>query len=115
MKNFVAIPDSYELWGQNFYDGGVKPVQEQIDLINSTANECRWWYKPIFKDDSQYLPVTNLPIAIAKVEVKNPIDLIDELKNQSVNSIEPPMKKEKDYTDLIILALGAFVAYKLLS
>ncbi len=109
MENFVGIPDTYELWGQNFYDGGVKPVQEQVNLINSTANNCRWWYNPIFKDDSKYLPVSN---DSATIVVKNPIDLIDELKSQVQPSVQ---SKKEDYTGLIILGLGAFVVYKLLS
>jgi len=116
MKNFVAIPDTYRLWGQNFYDGGVQPVQQQIDFINSTANECRWWYKPIFKDDSKYLPVSSEPSKT--MEVKNPIVLIDELKGGGGSSegvLMPPMKKQDDYTNLLIIGLGVIVAFKLLS
>jgi hypothetical protein len=113
MKNFAAIPDTYAQWGQNFYDGGVQPVQQQIDLINSRANECRWWYEPIFKDDSKRLPVSSSQT----MEVKNPLVLIDELKGDVDLSrkTSSEINKKNDYTNILIVGLGVIVALKLLS
>lgn len=42
----------------NFTDSKIASREQQIDYLNNTANNCRWWYEPIFANESKYLPTS---------------------------------------------------------
>lgn len=107
IKGFTGIPDQFALYGQDntFVGTTQKTIQEQVDSINTIANDCRDWYQPIFSGESQYLPVSNKPqdiVLAAEVEVKSaPV---------------PPQKQQENVLgNALLLGAGIFVLYKILS
>ena len=113
IKGFTGIPDQFALYGQdNTFVGDIpKTIQEQVNQINTIANDCRDWYKPIFSGESQYLPVNkpqDVSTIVAEIELKS----VNELKSAP----KPPNKKEEnEIINALILGAGIFVLYKILS
>ena len=114
IKGFTGIPDQFALYGQdNTFVGDVpKTIQEQVTQINSIANDCRDWYKPIFSGESQYLPVNkpqDVSTIVAEIELKS-------LSPNEKSAPKPPNKKEEnEIINALILGAGIFVLYKILS
>ena len=75
--------------------------QQRVNEINAMANNCRMFNEPIFADETQFLPVDNTSEATVIV-VKKP---------------EPPQKVQEDGTfiNAVLLGVGVFVLFKLLS
>lgn len=99
IKSFSA---SNEFVGNaNFADDVSKTPLQRVDEINAKANNCRGWYEPTFADESKYLPVskdgTAVVIAAALTTPPNKSAEDDELMN------------------VLLVGLGVFVIYKLLS
>lgn len=86
-------------------------AESKIDMVNTMANNCRWWYEPIFADDQRFLPVRNS--ASAKLSTK-PSSMASET---SMKSAPKPPQKAQDNTLIHALLVGAgfFVLYKILS
>ena len=90
--------------------------QQKVDDIFAMANKCRWWVKPIFANESQYLPNQNResqvplfpnpeqqPTALATLE-------------QSASAPKTPEKLEENvFVQALLVGAGFFVLYKLLS
>ena len=84
-----------------------RTAQQQIDQINYTANQCRWWYEPVFADDHKFLPISSgyvPPTSSGSVAV----------------AVAPQAQdQQKDQTQMIVnsalIAISVFAVYKLLS
>jgi hypothetical protein len=85
--------------GNNFYDSKIASASEQVDLLDSLANNCRWWYEPIFKNEHKYLPVSNEKTMVSAMELTEP----------------PKTKKENIWLNALLVGGTAIVIYKLLS
>jgi hypothetical protein len=86
--------------GNNFYDSNIASASEQVDLLDSLANNCRWWYEPIFSNENKYLPVSNSS---------------DNNMVSAMDLTEPPKtKKENILLNALLVGGTAIVIYKLL-
>ena len=106
IKGFVGVPDQFKIFGEDntFADEVIATPQQRVNEINSMANNCRWNNQPIFANENQFLPVDKNMLVDAKMVV-------------SVKP-EPPKKAEDDDKTLVnalLLGVGVFVIYKLLS
>jgi hypothetical protein len=90
----VGFADS----GTNFYDASYPPKDMQINYVNTLANNCRSMYKPIFANESQYLPVSDTNVTSA-------MDLT-----------QPPQESQNnDLMNALLFGGVAIVLYKLFS
>ena len=86
----------------NFYDSKIASASEQIDLLDTLANNCRWWYEPIFSNEHKYLPVSKSSDTTTMVS--------------AMQLTEPPKtKKENIWLNALLVGGTAIVIYKLLS
>jgi hypothetical protein len=116
---FVGKPDmaggySFNHYGQNFADAIDRTVQEQVDLVNSKANNCRGSYEPVFASDSKYLPVSN-PLLNPCTGENSGATLVGGI---GVIQLTEVPKKQEDGWDLLsigVLALAVYGAYKLIA
>lgn len=98
--------------------------QQTKQEIFGMANQCRWWYQPIFADQSKYLPNQNrqaqVPLfpAVQPTEVK-PTSEVQPPAAAVMPQNEAPKPPEKLEENVLLQALvvgaGFFVLYKLLS
>jgi hypothetical protein len=107
IKGFVGLPDhQFKIFGEDntFADEVIATPQQRVNEINSMANNCRSNREPIFANESQFLPVD-----------KNM--LVDSAKIVVAVKPEPPKKAEDDKTlvNALLLGVGVFVIFKLLS
>lgn len=81
-----------------FADDVVVTPEQRVNDINQKANCCRDWYEPIFANESKYLPVkTKVEAAVV------------------MSAPKPPMTEENNLMNIVLLGLGIFVIYKLVS
>jgi hypothetical protein len=87
--------------GTNFYDSAIASKSEQINEINTIANGCRWWYEPIFSNESKYLPTSEV-----MVDTNNP---------SAVGLTTPPMQSTTSGNLVNALVVGgvAIILFKL--
>lgn len=87
--------------GTNFYDSAIASRSEQINELNTLANGCRWWYEPIFSNESKYLPTSEV--------------VVDTTNPSSATLTTPPMQSTSDNTLVNALMVGgvAIILYKL--
>jgi len=92
------------LHGDNtFADTVVRTPEQRVNEINAMANNCRMFNQPIFANESQFLPVDKSALVNTEVAV-------------AIGKPEPPKKAQDDtLMNAVILGLGVFVLYKLLS
>ena len=105
IKGFTGIPNQFKLYGEDntWADAVVRTPEQRINEVHAMANNCRWNNQPIFANESQFLPVDkNMLVASGMAVVtKKP---------------EPPKKAEDDtLMNAVLLGVGVFVLYKLLS
>ena len=106
IKGFTGIPDQFKLYGEDntFVDTVVRTPQQRVNEINAMANNCRMWNQPIFAGETQFLPVDKNALVKTEVAVlvgKKP---------------EPPKKAQDDtLMNAVLIGVGVFVLYKLLS
>ena len=83
-------------------------AESKIDMVNAMANNCRWWYEPIFADDQRFLPVRNS----ASAKPSEPT-----VSTALMKSAPKPPQKAQDNTLIHALLVGAgfFVLYKIIS
>lgn len=82
---------------------GMPTPQQRVNEINAMANNCRMFNQPIFADETQFLPVDS---ALVNTEVSVVVG----------KKPEPPKKAQDDtLMNAVVLGLGVFVLYKLLS
>lgn len=99
--------------------------QQTKQEIFGMANQCRWWYQPIFADQSKYLPNQNrqaqVPLfpAVQQTEVKPKVKPEVQQPPTVMPQNEAPKPPEKLEDNVLLQALvvgaGFFVLYKLLS
>ena len=88
--------------GNNFYDSKIATASQQVDLLDSLANNCRWWYEPIFSNEHKYLPVSK--------------SSSDNTMVSAMDLTKPPKtKKENIWLNALLVGGTAIVIYKLLS
>jgi hypothetical protein len=80
--------------------------QEAKDLIYSQANDCRWWWKQTWKDESAVLPVSNQTTQMDVV--------VTTLPDASSLTL-PPAQKDNTLLYALLLGAGALVFIKLVS
>ena len=85
----------------NFYNSYVSPRAEQIDELNTLANSCRWWYEPVFSNESKYLPTSEV--------------MVDTTNPTSIDLTTPPQQATSTNTWVNALVVGgvAIVLYNL--
>lgn len=101
IKSFSASNEA--VGNAQFADDVTLTPLQRVDEINTQANNCRWWYEPTFADESKYLPVSKQADADAVVVV--------------AGLTTPPNKSAEDneLMNVLLVGLGVFVIYKLLS
>lgn len=108
IKGFVGVPDQLAIFGQNnkFADAQTATPQQQIDKIFTMANCCKDG-TTIFADDKAMLPVSQPSQVVAvATSVSTPAQALT----------KPPMKKEEHHLmDALLVGVGIFIVYKLLS
>lgn len=104
---FSAQPLIANKFGENFADFVPRTALEQTDIVHIKANNCRDWFKPVFADEANPLPVSN-PCLDPCAPKTNAV---------VVASTEPPAKQEEadDFWKYLFYGAAIFVAYKLLS
>lgn len=110
IKGFTGIPDQFKLYGEDntFADSVVRTPAQRVNEINAMANNCRFWNEPSFSDESKFLPVdkdmlvkSGVASGVAIAVAKKP---------------EPPKKAQDDtLMNAVLVGVGVFVLYKLLS
>ena len=111
VKGFVGVPDEFAFYGQGntFADATTATPQQRVDEIFSMANDCRDG-STIFSDEQAFLPVSQ---GVPSVSIQ---DLSMEDTASSGVAPEPPMrKKEHPYVNALLIGVGVFVLYKILS
>ena len=105
IKDFTGIPDQFKLYGEDntFADAVVRTPEQRVNQINAMANNCRFWREPSFADDRKFLPVDKKVLESINVSMKP----------------QPPKKAEdkqsEDLMNAVLIGVGVFVLYKLLS
>lgn len=86
------------------FDNDVIATPEQrMDQIFTKSNECRWWYEPIFANETKYLPASNPANSPETVVITASAPL-------------PPQRVEEDIlVKALLVGAGIFVLYKLLA
>jgi hypothetical protein len=85
-------------------DNAAESISKKQYLYN-TANNCRWWYSPIWANETQYLPNDDR----ANVEVE------DNVKSDASALTVPPDKKNNLLLQAAIIGAGTFLALKILT
>ena len=87
--------------GSNFYDASIPSKTEQLDYVNGIANSCRWWYEPVFSNESKYLPTSQV--------------MVDTTNPSSIDLTSPPQEASPTNTWVNALLVGgvAIVLYNL--
>jgi hypothetical protein len=100
-----------------FYNESVGTAQMKKDYVFGAANNCRWWYEPIFSNETKYLPVQEdvkeLPVVIEPQNVS-----IAELTNFDTKeelTLPPKQKQEELLMNALVVGLVAVVVFKILS
>jgi hypothetical protein len=94
-------------------------AQQNVDDIFAMANKCRWWYEPIFANESKYLPNQNrkpqVPLSFKDTENKEQqVVMVKKLANQQAPN--PPEKVEDNMLlQALLVGAGFFVLYKIIS
>jgi len=98
----------FAIGGDPFVDSALKPRVEQIDQINTIANNCRGWYEPIYVTEHKYLPVsTQEELETAQME-QLPLPSVEPLTI-------PPQEKKGDMLFNALLAGGvAMILFNLI-
>ena len=93
--------------------------QQTKQEIFGMANQCRWWYQPIFADQSKYLPNQNRQAQVPLFPAVQPTEVKPTSEVQPPAAAEAPKPPEKLEENVLLQALvvgaGFFVLYKLLS
>lgn len=98
IKSFSASNEA--VGNAQFADDVTLTPLQRVDEINTQANNCRSWYEPTFADESKYLPVSKKADAVII----------------AASLTTPPNKAEdNELMNVILVGLGVFVIYKLLS
>jgi hypothetical protein len=112
IKGFVGVPDQFAIYGQSnkFADAPTATAQERIDEIFSMSNDCRDG-STIFADEQAFHPVSQG--LTAQVILDAPSGMA---QGTSGVAPAPPMKKlENNLATALLIGVGVFVLYKILS
>lgn len=87
--------------GSNFYDARIPTKSEQINHVNTIANSCRWWYEPVFSNESKYLPTSQV--------------MVDTTNPSAIDLTSPPLESSSSGTLVNALFVGgvAIILYNL--
>lgn len=100
-----------------FYNEAVGTPEMKKDYVFGTANQCRWWYEPIFANETKYLPVQN-DVKELPVVIEPEIISIDEFTNFDTKeelTLPPKQKQEELLMNALVVGLVAVVVFKILS
>jgi hypothetical protein len=108
-KSFV------EGYFNNKFSSTHKPISASEAFVYDVANEQRDFFKPIFANETQYLP--NVKGTETLSDYSDNLDSIS--KKSSFPSNEsltiPPHKKANDIIKFLIVGAGLFVVYQILT
>lgn len=110
IKGFVGVPDQFAIYGQSntFTDAPTATPQQRIDEIFSIANNCRDG-STIFADEQAFLPISQKTQMVLSAQSGAPA-------GEGASAPAPPMKKlENNLTTALLIGVGVFVIYKILS
>jgi hypothetical protein len=112
IKGFVGVPDQFAIYGQSnkFADAPTATAQERIDEIFSMSNDCRDG-STIFADEQAFHPVSQGLTAQVILDVPSGM-----AQGTQAVAPAPPMKKlENNLATALLIGVGVFVLYKILS
>lgn len=90
----------------NFMPNNNSLVTNKKEHIYNTANNCRWWYTPIWSDETQYLPNEN----------RNQVEVEETVSNTDVSNLTvPPERKKNLLLTAALIGAGTFIALKILT
>lgn len=80
-------------------------VMDKKQFLYNEANKCRWWYTPLWANETQYLPNNDR----ANVEVEDSVGI-----DKSELTV-PPDKKKNLLLTAALIGAGTFLALKILT
>lgn len=91
--------------GQFANDVEMTPAQ-RVNEIYTKSNDCRGWFEPSFADETKYFPVSQPTMGVTKV---------DAVVINASATVPPKKVQEDTLTNALLVGVGVFVIYKLLS
>ena len=90
----------------NFSEVGSLNVVNKKEYVFDKANKCRWWYQPLWKGETKYLPNGS----------PQPTEDVVNSPNVDVFALTlPPKKQDNTIMNALLIGAGIFIVFKLLS